>query len=223
MSGGRQRTLGVGIQHILDDLKRMQAENPAFYYAVQGDGDHSGFFQEPAIVFASGLYSEKHRQQAADPYSRRIFRKFQEELVETLANPTTKIDDTGAVARVKSIHIHNVAMDMDALKEASRKVAAVKNRGPRASNGDIMANGVVDQWLQQKRIRNRRRRKFMILEKINQRCEVYRANLLAVLRDVEEQKLNLSVMKGTVEGSRVSTVVMKHHEHLAFKAAFGRR
>ncbi|XP_022947930.1 uncharacterized protein LOC111451664 isoform X2 [Cucurbita moschata] len=36
--------------------------------------------------------------QAADPYSRRIFRKFQEELVETLANPTTKIDDTGAVA-----------------------------------------------------------------------------------------------------------------------------
>ncbi|XP_022947931.1 uncharacterized protein LOC111451664 isoform X3 [Cucurbita moschata] len=71
MSGGRQRTLGVGIQHILDDLKRMQAENPAFYYAVQGDGDHSGwsilgigmFFQEPAIVFASGLYSEKHRLQ----------------------------------------------------------------------------------------------------------------------------------------------------------------
>ena len=54
---------------------------------------------------------------------------------------------------VKSIHIHNVAMDMDALKEASRKVAAVKNRGPRAWNGDIMANGVVDQWLQQKRIR----------------------------------------------------------------------
>ena len=34
----------------------------------------------------------------------------------------------------------------------------------------------------------------MILEKIDQRCEVYRANLLAVLRDVEEQKLNLSVM-----------------------------
>ncbi|KAG7035017.1 Protein FAR1-RELATED SEQUENCE 5, partial [Cucurbita argyrosperma subsp. argyrosperma] len=80
MSGGRQRTLGVGIQHILDYLKRMQAENPAFYYAVQGDGDHSGwsilgigmwigltkmllqrFFQEPAIVFAGGLYSENHR------------------------------------------------------------------------------------------------------------------------------------------------------------------
>ncbi|XP_022971143.1 protein FAR1-RELATED SEQUENCE 9-like [Cucurbita maxima] len=76
-------------------------------------------------------------------------------------------------------------MDMDALKEASRKVAAVKNRGPRALNGDIIANGVVDQWLQQKKIRNRRT-KFMILEKTDQRCEVYRANLVAVLRDVEE-------------------------------------
>ncbi|EEF47992.1 hypothetical protein RCOM_1564160 [Ricinus communis] len=31
------------------------------------------------------------------------------------------------------------------------------------------------------------------LESTNQRCEVYRANLLAVLRDMEEQKLKLSV------------------------------
>lgn len=33
----------------------------------------------------------------------------------------------------------------------------------------------------------------MELESTNQRCEVYRANLLAVLRDMEEQKLKLSV------------------------------
>ncbi|KAJ0010859.1 hypothetical protein Pint_33977 [Pistacia integerrima] len=44
MSGSRQRTLGGGGQHVLDYLKRMQAENPSFYYAVQaqGDNDHSG-------------------------------------------------------------------------------------------------------------------------------------------------------------------------------------
>lgn len=44
MSSGRQRTLGGGGQHVLDYLKRMHAENPSFYYAVQaqGDNDHSG-------------------------------------------------------------------------------------------------------------------------------------------------------------------------------------
>lgn len=31
------------------------------------------------------------------------------------------------------------------------------------------------------------------LDNTNQRCEVYRANLLAVLRDMEDQKLKLSV------------------------------
>ena len=41
MSGNRQRTLGGGGQHVLDYLKRMHAENPAFYYAVQGDNDHA--------------------------------------------------------------------------------------------------------------------------------------------------------------------------------------
>lgn len=39
------------------------------------------------------------------------------------------------------------------------------------------------------------------LESTNQRCEVYRANLLAVLRDMEEQKLKLSVK---VQNARLS-------------------
>lgn len=39
------------------------------------------------------------------------------------------------------------------------------------------------------------------LENINQRCEVYRSNLLAVLRDMEEQKLKLSVK---VQNARLS-------------------
>ncbi|KAG7035016.1 hypothetical protein SDJN02_01809, partial [Cucurbita argyrosperma subsp. argyrosperma] len=38
------------------------------------------------------------------------------------------------------------------LKRWTRNDRNGDNRGPRASNGDIMANGVVDQWLQQKRI-----------------------------------------------------------------------
>jgi len=36
-------------------------------------------------------------KQAANLYTRRIFMKFQEELVETLANPATKIDDSGTI------------------------------------------------------------------------------------------------------------------------------
>ncbi|KAA8535905.1 hypothetical protein F0562_028383 [Nyssa sinensis] len=40
-SSSRQRALGGGGQHVLDYLKRMQAENPAFFYAIQGDNDHS--------------------------------------------------------------------------------------------------------------------------------------------------------------------------------------
>ncbi|GMP37203.1 hypothetical protein CsSME_00008998 [Camellia sinensis var. sinensis] len=39
------------------------------------------------------------------------------------------------------------------------------------------------------------------LESTNQRCEVYRANLLAVLRDMEDQKLKLSVK---VQNARLS-------------------
>ncbi|PIA24711.1 hypothetical protein AQUCO_78000002v1 [Aquilegia coerulea] len=37
----RQRTLGTGGQHVLDYLRRMQAENPTFVYAIQGDNEHS--------------------------------------------------------------------------------------------------------------------------------------------------------------------------------------
>lgn len=39
------------------------------------------------------------------------------------------------------------------------------------------------------------------LDNTNQRCEVYRANLVAVLRDMEEQKLKLSVK---VQNARLS-------------------
>ncbi|XP_024017665.1 protein FAR1-RELATED SEQUENCE 9 [Morus notabilis] len=246
-------------------------------------------------------------KQAANLYTRRIFKKFQEELVETLANPATKIDDSGTVATyrvakfgedhkanavsfdsfemkatcscqmfeysgiicrhilavfraknvltlpsqyvlkrwtrdaktgavveeraselpntsresltvrynnlrqeaikyveegAKSIHIYNVAMD--ALQEATKKVVAVKNQVSGTAPGGTLANGS-SQVLhtneenqmaaypsveeKEKKIRELSAE----LESTNQRCEVYRSNLLAVLRDMEEQKLKLAV------------------------------
>ncbi|TKY70217.1 FAR1-RELATED SEQUENCE 5 [Spatholobus suberectus] len=40
MRSSRQRTLGGDTQILLDYLKSKQAENPSFFYAVQGDEDH---------------------------------------------------------------------------------------------------------------------------------------------------------------------------------------
>lgn len=251
-------------------------------------------------------------KQAANLYTRSIFKKFQEELVETLANPATKIDDSGTVATyrvakfgedhkanavtfssfemkascscqmfeysgiicrhilavfraknvltlpsqyvlkrwtrnaktgvvaeerpselpnssresltvrynnlrqeaikyveegAKSIHIYNVAME--ALLEASRKVVAVKNQGSGAAQGGALANGgskdlhtieenpmVSHQSVDEKEKHEKEKRIRELtaeLESTNHRCEVYRANLLAVLRDMEEQKLKLAV------------------------------
>lgn len=254
-------------------------------------------------------------KQAANLYTRRIFMKFQEELVETLANPATKIDDSGTVSTyrvakfgedhkahtvtfnsfemkascscqmfeysgiicrhilavfraknvltlpsqyilkrwtinaksgvvsdehaselqnssqdsltmrynnlrqeaikyveegAKSIHIYNVAMD--ALKEASKKVAAVKNHGPGATQGGTLVNGggqelhaTQENQMGTYQSTDEKEKKIgeltADLENINRRCEVYRSNLLAVLRDMEEQKLKLSVK---VQNARLS-------------------
>ncbi|XVE66457.1 hypothetical protein DITRI_Ditri08aG0081100 [Diplodiscus trichospermus] len=254
-------------------------------------------------------------KQAASLYTRRIFMKFQEELVETLANPATKIDGSGTVTTyrvakfgedhkahtvsfnscemkascscqmfensgiicrhilavfraknvltlpsqyvlkrwtrnaksgavleergfefpnnsqesvtvryntlrqeaikyveegAKSIHIYNVAMD--ALQDALKKVGAAKNQSPTAAEDGALSNGgnqelhaagdtqkVACQSADEKE--KKIRELTMELESTNQRCEVYRANLLAVLRDMEEQKLKLSVK---VQNARLS-------------------
>jgi len=39
MSILRQRTIGGGGHHVLDYLKRMQAKNLSFFYAIQDDND----------------------------------------------------------------------------------------------------------------------------------------------------------------------------------------
>ncbi|OMP05757.1 Zinc finger, PMZ-type [Corchorus olitorius] len=254
-------------------------------------------------------------KQAANLFTRRIFMKFQEELVETLANPATKIDDSGSVTTyrvakfgeehkahtvsfdsvemkascscqmfensgiicrhilavfraknvltlpsqyvlkrwtrnarsgavleerapelpnnsqesstvrynnlrqeaikyveegAKSIHIYNVAMN--ALQEALKKVAAAKSQSPAAAGDGALSNGgnqdlhaagdtqaVASQSVAEKE--KKIRELSMELESTNQRCEVYRSNLLAVLRDMEEQKLKLSVK---VQNARLS-------------------
>ncbi|KAM1764567.1 hypothetical protein ACFX11_003802 [Malus domestica] len=257
-------------------------------------------------------------KQAANLYTRRIFKKFQEELVETMANPATKIDDSGTVATyrvakfgedhkahavsfnsfemkascscqmfeysgiicrhilavfraknvltlppqyvlkrwtrnaksgagramldehasespsnsresvtvrynnlrqeaikyveegARSIHIYNVAMN--ALQEAAKKVAATKNKGSGATQGSSLANGGRQEipateanemaGYQSTDEKEKKIRELSAeLEDTNKRCEVYRANLLAVLRDMEEQKSKLSVK---VQSARLS-------------------
>ncbi|GLT87201.1 hypothetical protein SLE2022_052980 [Rubroshorea leprosula] len=253
-------------------------------------------------------------KQAANLYTRRIFMKFQEELVETLANPATKIEDLGALSTyrvakfgevhkahsvnfnssevkagcscqmfeysgiicrhilavfraknvltlppqyvlkrwtrnaksgavleehasempnnsqdslttrynnlrqeavkyveegAKSIHIYHVAMD--ALQEATKKVAALKNQGFGTQDGTLMNGGNSEinapENIQTASYQSADEKEKKIheltteLESVHQRCEVYRSNLLAVLRDMEEEKLKLSVK---VQNARLS-------------------
>lgn len=253
-------------------------------------------------------------KQAAGLYTRKIFMKFQEELVETLANPTTKIDDSGALATyrvakfgednkacsvrfnafemkatcscqmfefsgiicrhilavfraknlltlptlyvlkrwtrnaksggmldehaseaqsnsqesltmrynnlrqeaikyveegAKSIHIYNVAME--ALQKASVKVSAAKNQGSVTKQGSDLANAGPQEMhvfneSQVAPYQSVEKEKKILklsteLDSTNQCCEVYRSNLLAILKDMEEQKLKLSVK---VQNARLS-------------------
>lgn len=254
-------------------------------------------------------------KQAAGLFTRRIFMKFQEELVETLANSATKIEDSGGVSTyrvakygeehkahtvsfnsfemkatcscrmfeysgiicrhilavfraknvltlpsqyilkrwtrnaksssmtdenapevpvgpqesltvrynnlrqeaikyveegAKSIYIYNVAMD--GLQEAAKKVAAVKNKGPGAALDGNLANGSSKEFhtsgenhmltFQSVDEKKKKIRELTVaLESTNQRCEVYRTNLLAILKDMEDQKLKLSVK---VQNARLS-------------------
>ncbi|XP_057975598.1 protein FAR1-RELATED SEQUENCE 5-like isoform X2 [Malania oleifera] len=101
----------------------------------------------------------------------------------------------------ESIHVYNVAMD--ALREAAKKVAAAKKHSHKVKRytpdeGSCKKEGLREDrsdqlWLcpmdQDKKIRELTNE----LENASQRCEAYRATLLAVLKDMEEQKLKISV------------------------------
>ncbi|PQQ11654.1 protein FAR1-RELATED SEQUENCE 9 [Prunus yedoensis var. nudiflora] len=100
---------------------------------------------------------------------------------------------------------------MNALQEAAKKVASIKNQGSGATQASSLANGGSQEMpsteenqtaYQSSDEKEKKIRELSAeLENTNQRCEVYRANLLAVLRDMEEQKLKLSVK---VQSARLS-------------------
>lgn len=109
----------------------------------------------------------------------------------------------------KSIHVYNVAMN--ALQEASKQVAAVKSKISGSAQGTIEANGgnqemhAMENQSSSCLSREEKEKKIRELtaevERTNQRCEVYRAILLALFRDMEDQKLKLSVK---VQNARLS-------------------
>ncbi|KAL3577271.1 hypothetical protein D5086_022554 [Populus alba] len=110
---------------------------------------------------------------------------------------------------IQSLEIYNVSMD--ALQEAANKVAlarknggkvAIANRagreeyppqGSQANNNNQNQQQGLEQPAsgddQDKKIQKLHRK----LDRARRKCEVYRANLLSVLKDIEEQKLQLSI------------------------------
>ncbi|CAH1433461.1 unnamed protein product [Lactuca virosa] len=108
MRNNRQRSLEGDIQLLLDYLKQMQAENPSFFYAVQGGEEQSTALESrnekevkadydtmnslPLLRTPSPM--EKH---ASELYTRKIFMRFQEELIGTLTLMASKVEDNGEV------------------------------------------------------------------------------------------------------------------------------
>ncbi|XP_021753293.1 protein FAR1-RELATED SEQUENCE 9-like isoform X2 [Chenopodium quinoa] len=116
---------------------------------------------------------------------------------DNLRQEAIKFVEEGA----KSIQVYNVAMS--ALEEAAKKVASVKKQGHGVSQGRSLANG--DSLVASVQPAEEKVKKIQELtaelDITNKRCEVYRANLLAVLKDMEDQKLKLSVK---VQNARLS-------------------
>ncbi|KAH7530548.1 hypothetical protein JRO89_XSUnG0020900 [Xanthoceras sorbifolium] len=90
----------------------------------------------------------------------------------------------------ESTHVYNVAMD--ALREAAKKVAAAKKHGPGPPQNNLSSES---QQLQSCSVdQDKEIQELTVeLECASQRCEAYRVKLLAVLKDMEEQKLKMLV------------------------------
>ncbi|CAN6711928.1 unnamed protein product [Malus baccata var. baccata] len=90
----------------------------------------------------------------------------------------------------ESVHVYNVAMD--ALREAANEVAAAKNHGLAiAQNTPVNCSQKLQSCTmdQDKKLEELAAE----LEISSQQCEAFREKLLAVLKDMEEQKLKISV------------------------------
>lgn len=104
---------------------------------------------------------------------------------ENLRREAIKYVEEGAA----STHIYNVAMD--ALHEAAKKVYAAKKQGA----GVTPSTSVKECQLQSSSVEQDKRIEELTaeLENASQRCEAYRASLLAALKDMEGKKLKIVV------------------------------
>lgn len=105
---------------------------------------------------------------------------------DNLCQEVIKYVEEGA----ESARIYNMALD--ALREAAKRVAAAKKHGPGVTQNSLFSgcqkphSCSVDQ---DKKIQELT----VELENASQRCEAYRTKLLAVLKDMEEQKIKMLV------------------------------
>ncbi|MCE3050625.1 hypothetical protein HAX54_047696 [Datura stramonium] len=100
---------------------------------------------------------------------------------------------------------------MNALKEAAKKVASAKKKNADKTLVSNIVNGrnqrvegdtdQADSGQSKEEKEQKIRELTAELERLNQQSEVYRSNLLAVLKDMEEEKLKLSVK---VQNARLS-------------------
>ncbi|XP_065847215.1 protein FAR1-RELATED SEQUENCE 5-like isoform X2 [Euphorbia lathyris] len=88
----------------------------------------------------------------------------------------------------ESIQMYSVAMD--ALHEARRKVDAAKKHDPLSKQNTLVTG---TQQLQPCLLDKKIQELIAELELANQRCEAYQAKLLFVLKDMEEQKIKISI------------------------------
>ncbi|KAI9122422.1 hypothetical protein K1719_006262 [Acacia pycnantha] len=93
MRNNRHRSLEGDIQLVLDYLRQMHSENPNFFYAVQEvRADYDTMNTLPILRTPSPM-----EKQASELYPRKIFMRFQEELVGTLTFMASKAEDDGEV------------------------------------------------------------------------------------------------------------------------------
>lgn len=127
---------------------------------------------------------------------------------ENLRQEATKYVEEGA----KSIQVYKAAVV--ALDEAAKKVAAAAAASSKTRGGDSSyrseeaqetANGMNHPGVNELQCQGEKERTILELtaelERTGQRCEVYRANLLSVLRDLDEHKFQLSLK---VQNARLS-------------------
>ncbi|KAE8680340.1 hypothetical protein F3Y22_tig00111392pilonHSYRG00676 [Hibiscus syriacus] len=143
-------------------------------------------------------------KQAANLYTKKIFLKFLKELVETLAYPANVIDDTGleVTYRVAKFGEYQKAhfLKLNGFRKKGScscqmfefsGIISIKfvEEGTESMHAfDAALDAIHEGRLLEKQIEELNSE----VEQASQRCEGYRTKLMAVLKDMEEQKLKLS-------------------------------